>query len=94
MAADPTLSCTVTSEWTELAPAGAWTTVQSKALEERVTAATAQVSIARKLVINMSGVRELDTLGAWLLERLISELYRSKSRSAISQFARALSGTV
>jgi len=71
MTADPTLSCTVTSEWTELAPAGAWTTVQSKALEERVTAATAQVSAARKLVINMSGVRELDTLGAWLLERLI-----------------------
>jgi phospholipid/cholesterol/gamma-HCH transport system permease protein len=71
MAAGPTLNCTVTGEWTELAPAGAWTTVQSEALEERVTAATVQVSSARKLVINMSGVRELDTLGAWLLERLI-----------------------
>ena len=71
MAAGPTLNCTVTGEWTELAPAGAWTTGQSEALEERVTAATAQVSTARKLVINMSGVRELDTLGAWLLERLI-----------------------
>jgi len=70
MAADPTLNCTVTGEWLELTPVGVWTTAQSDALEERVTAVTPLVSTARKLAINMSGVRELDTLGAWLLERL------------------------
>jgi len=71
MAADPTLTCTTDGEWLELAPAGAWTTAQSAALEERVTAVASQVSTARKLAINIAGVRELDTLGAWLLERLI-----------------------
>lgn len=71
MAADPTLTCTATGDWLELAPAGAWTTAQSELLEERLTAVTPQVLAARKLAINMSGVQELDTLGAWLLERLI-----------------------
>ena len=71
MAGDPTLTCTTNGEWLELAPAGAWTTAQSAALEERVTAVASQVSTARKLAINIAGVRELDTLGAWLLERLI-----------------------
>jgi len=71
MAADPTLTCTTTGEWLELAPVGTWTTAQSAALEERMMAVAPQVSTARKLAINMGGVRELDTLGAWLLERLI-----------------------
>jgi phospholipid/cholesterol/gamma-HCH transport system permease protein len=71
MTADPKLNCTVTGEWLELTPVGSWTTAQSDALQERVTAVMPQVSTARKLAINMSGVRELDTLGAWLLERLI-----------------------
>jgi len=71
MTADATLTCTTTGEWLELAPVGAWTTAQSAALEERVMDVASQVSTARKLAINMAGVRELDTLGAWLLERLI-----------------------
>jgi len=71
MAAEPTLSCITTGEWLELAPAGAWTSAQSAVLEERVMAVAPQVLSARKLSINMAGVRELDTLGAWLLERLI-----------------------
>jgi phospholipid/cholesterol/gamma-HCH transport system permease protein len=73
MAADPTLTCTTTGEWLELAPAGAWTAAQSAALEERMMAVAPQVSGARKLAINMAGVRELDTLGTWLLERLIRD---------------------
>ena len=71
MTADPTLTCTTTGEWLELAPVGAWTTAQSAALEGRVMDVASQVTTARKLAINMAGVRELDTLGAWLLERLI-----------------------
>jgi phospholipid/cholesterol/gamma-HCH transport system permease protein len=71
MAADPTLACTATGEWLELTPAGPWTRARSKILEQRVTAVARQVSAARKLAINMAGIGELDTLGAWLLERLI-----------------------
>jgi phospholipid/cholesterol/gamma-HCH transport system permease protein len=71
MAGDPTLTCTTSGEWLELAPAGSWTAAQSETLEARVTAAAPEVSGAQKLSINMAGVRELDTLGAWLLERLV-----------------------
>ena len=71
MAGDPTLTCTTSGEWLELAPTGSWTAAQSETLEARVTAAAPEVSGAQKLSINMAGVRELDTLGAWLLERLV-----------------------
>src|SRR5664279_1494460 len=71
MAGDPTLTCTTSGEWLELAPAGSWTAAQSETLEARVMAAAPEVSGAQKLSINMAGVRELDTLGAWLLERLV-----------------------
>jgi phospholipid/cholesterol/gamma-HCH transport system permease protein len=71
MVADPTLACTATGEWLELTPAGPWTRARSKILEQRVRAVAPQVSATRKLAINMAGIRELDTLGAWLLERLI-----------------------
>ena len=71
MAGDPTLTCTTRGEWLELAPAGSWTAAQSETLEACVAAATPEVSGAKKLSINMAGVRELDTLGAWLLERLV-----------------------
>ena len=55
----------------ELAPVGVWTAAHSQALEEGLTAVAPQISAARNLAINMAGVRELDTLGAWLLERLV-----------------------
>src|SRR4051812_4930772 len=71
MAADPSLNCTATDERLELAPAGAWITAHSQALERLVTAATPQGSAARKVAIDMQGVHDLDTLGAWLLEKLI-----------------------
>ncbi len=78
MAADTALTCTASGDLLELAPAGAWTAAQSASLEERVTAAAPQISAARKLTINMAGVRELDTLGAWLLERVIRDCARRK----------------
>ena len=71
MAADSTLNSTATGDFMELAPVGAWTATHSLALEENLMAVAPQVSTARKLAINMAGVRELDTLGAWLLERLV-----------------------
>ncbi len=63
--AEPTLNSTSTGERLELKPLGAWTTAQSEVLEECLTAMTPQALNARTLSINMSGIGELDTLGAW-----------------------------
>jgi phospholipid/cholesterol/gamma-HCH transport system permease protein len=71
MTDDPSLTWNAKGDWLELSPVGNWTIAQSQAIEERVLAVALPTPAAAKIAINMSGVRELDTLGAWLLERLI-----------------------
>ena len=79
MLSGSTLDYTVVGNSLELAPVGVWTAAHSQALEEGLTAVAPQVSAARNLAINMAGVRELDTLGAWLLERLVRGCAARKS---------------
>jgi phospholipid/cholesterol/gamma-HCH transport system permease protein len=71
MPPDSTLNCAVTGNSMELAPLGAWTAAHSPTLEGHLTAVVPQLSAVRNLAINMASVGELDTLGAWLLERLV-----------------------
>jgi phospholipid/cholesterol/gamma-HCH transport system permease protein len=71
MGAEPTLSAKITDEELEFIANGPWTTAHADALEQLVNAAAPQASDARSVAINMTMVGELDTLGAWLLERLV-----------------------
>jgi len=71
MGAEPTLSTKISDEELEFVAIGPWTTSHADALEQLVNAAAAQASDARSVAINMTMVGELDTLGAWLLERLV-----------------------
>jgi len=84
MSPGSTLDYTVVGDSMELAPVGIWTAAHSQALEERLTAVAPQVSAARKLAINMAGVHELDTLGAWLLERMVRGCVDRKSEVRFS----------
>ena len=79
MLSGATLDYTVVGDSLELAPVGVWTAAHSQVLQERLTAVAPQVFAARNLTINMAGVRELDTLGAWLLERLVRSSVDRKS---------------
>jgi len=54
----------------ELAAAGSWTAAHAGELETLVDGAAADASKAKTVSIDMAGVREFDTFGAWLLERL------------------------
>ena len=78
MAPDLVLNCTIAGNSLELSPVGAWTAAYSQTLDERLTAVAPQISAARNLTINMAGMRELDTLGAWLLERLVRSCVQRK----------------
>ena len=78
MTPDLALNCTIAGNSLELSPVGAWTAAYSQTLDERLTAVAPQISAARNLTINMAGVRELDTLGAWLLERLARSCVQRK----------------
>jgi phospholipid/cholesterol/gamma-HCH transport system permease protein len=72
----PLLNCATTAESLELAAVGTWTAAHAKTLEELIKAAGAKIGTAQYIAINMAGVTALDTLGAWLLERLIRNLDR------------------
>ncbi len=71
MAADPTLGITVDSTRLELKPEGVWTTAHGHTLEALLSPVKAQVSAARVIALDMASVVELDTLGAWLLEKFM-----------------------
>jgi phospholipid/cholesterol/gamma-HCH transport system permease protein len=54
----------------ELAAAGSWTAANASELETLVDRVAGEAAQAKNVSIDMAGVREFDTFGAWLLERL------------------------
>jgi len=53
-----------------LRPSGSWTAAHASTLENLVNVASPAVQQTQNLKIDMADVRELDTLGAWLLEKM------------------------
>ena len=64
----------------ELAAGGSWTAPHAAELETLVDRVAADVGRAKAVSIDMHGVREFDTFGAWLLERLTRQ-WRSAGAS-------------
>jgi len=67
--ANPTLTAIAGGEPTTFSAAGPWIAVHSSALEQLVGSVSLQRATSR-IVIDIAGVEQLDTLGAWSLERL------------------------
>src|SRR5204863_1365228 len=65
----------------ELRPGGSWTAANVTTLESLSEAATPQLDRSKRVRLDMAEVRELDTLGAWLLEKM-SRRGTSAGRSA------------
>ena len=81
MALTPLVTSTKTPERTELAAAGSWTAAYSERLEQLVEAAAREAEPAGRVAIDLANVEEIDTLGAWLLERL-SRRFKSNGKQA------------
>ena len=64
----------------ELAAGGSWTAPHAAELETLVDRVAADAGRAKAVSIDMRGVREFDTFGAWLLERLTRQ-WRSAGAS-------------
>jgi phospholipid/cholesterol/gamma-HCH transport system permease protein len=60
----------------EIRAAAAWTATHAQSIDELISAAVATVTPAVAVSVDMSGVAELDTYGAWLLDRLVRESER------------------
>jgi phospholipid/cholesterol/gamma-HCH transport system permease protein len=67
----PVLNSTITADQLDLAAGGSWTAAHADVLERLIDAAAPQVAHAQRISLDMAGVEALDTIGAWLLERLI-----------------------
>ena len=67
----PTLVLTPGGELTTFVAAGPWIAAHSGALERLVDTVSHQQQAAHHIVIDIASVEQLDTLGAWLLERLV-----------------------
>jgi phospholipid/cholesterol/gamma-HCH transport system permease protein len=77
----PQLTVTASGDVLELRPGGSWTAANVATLEALSGDVTAEIDRSRAVRLDMAGVRELDTLGAWLLEKM--------SRRATSEGRRA-----
>jgi phospholipid/cholesterol/gamma-HCH transport system permease protein len=78
---EPVLTATPSGNQLQLSPGGAWVAANVASLERLTEAVAPELDRSNSLRVNMIGVNELDTLGAWLLEKL--------SRRAISRGHRA-----
>jgi phospholipid/cholesterol/gamma-HCH transport system permease protein len=67
----PQLSSTPSDGRVQLTASGAWTAVHAKQLELLVEALSREGLPPGPATINMRGVVEFDTYGAWLLERFV-----------------------
>ncbi|MCW5704306.1 MAG: ABC transporter permease [Xanthobacteraceae bacterium] len=70
MSSTPLLDIATAGDTLELRPTGSWTVVNAGLLESLFNAAAPQLAAAKRLRVDLAGVREIDTLGAWLLEKI------------------------
>jgi phospholipid/cholesterol/gamma-HCH transport system permease protein len=70
LASPPLLTATPSGDVLELRPRGSWIAANVTALEALSDAVAPQLDRSKTVKLDMAGVRELDTLGAWLLEKM------------------------
>jgi len=77
------LTSELKGERLELFAAGSWTALHASELETLVDNVAGEVAKAKNVSIHMKGVREFDTFGAWILERLTREWAASGHETVI-----------
>jgi phospholipid/cholesterol/gamma-HCH transport system permease protein len=73
----PHLNIATIDDTLELRPTGSWTVINGNLLERLFNGVTPQLSSAGRLRVDLAGVSEIDTLGAWLLEKLSRDAERA-----------------
>ena len=94
MATQPLLTATPSGDVLELRPGGAWTAANVTILEALSDGITAQLDRSKILRMDMAGVRELDTLGAWLLEKMSRRVTAAGHRTEVVGVADNYAGLI
>ena len=79
----PLLGSKTEGETLELRPGGSWTASHAEVLENLFDVVSPRLQQTTNLKINMEDVRELDTLGAWLLEKMSRRALQSGHRTTV-----------
>jgi phospholipid/cholesterol/gamma-HCH transport system permease protein len=94
LASEPLLTATPSGDVLELRPGGSWTAANGSALETLSDAVTEQLDRAKIVRLDMTEVRELDTLGAWLLEKISRRATAAGHRSKVVGVADNYAGLI
>jgi phospholipid/cholesterol/gamma-HCH transport system permease protein len=78
----------------ELKPAGAWTAPHSKAMEQLSSGIAPQIAGAKSLTIDMAGIGEIDTIGAWLLEKISRDAVQAGRTARFTGIAERYAGLI
>jgi phospholipid/cholesterol/gamma-HCH transport system permease protein len=90
----PLLGAATQGETLVLSPGGSWTAVHAATLEGLVDLTSPKVEQTQNLKIDMAEVRELDTLGAWLLEKMSRRASESGHHATIVGVAGRYEGLI
>ena len=94
MATDPLLIAIPLGETIELRPAGSWTAANVTSLEALTDSVTPDLDRSKHVKLDMAGVRELDTLGAWLLEKILRRATSAGHRTNVTGVANNYAGLI
>ena len=83
----PLLAATPSGDVLELRPGGSWTATNAAALERLSEAVASQLDQSAIVRVDMAEVRELDTLGAWVLEKLSRRATSAGHRADVTGIA-------
>jgi phospholipid/cholesterol/gamma-HCH transport system permease protein len=92
--AAPLLGAATHGDTLELSPSGPWTVAHGHALEGLFDAVSPRLAETKNLKIDMTDVRELDTLGAWLLEKMSRRALDSGHSAAVVGAAGRYAGLI
>jgi len=87
LATAPLLTALPSGEALELRPAGSWTAANATALEALYNSVATPLAAAKRVKLDLAEVRELDTLGAWLIEKMARRVTSDGHRSEMTGVA-------
>jgi phospholipid/cholesterol/gamma-HCH transport system permease protein len=90
----PLLTATASGDTLELRPGGSWTAVNAAVLERLSGDVTPQLDQAPSVKVDMTDLRELDTLGAWMLEKMSRRVVSAGHRADVVGVADNYAGLI
>ena len=94
MTTAPLLTATPSGDVLELRPGGSWIAANAAALEQLSDGVAPQLDQSATVRVDMADVRELDTLGAWLLEKMSRRAASAGHRADVTGVADNYAGLI